>query len=36
MLAKHRFMLKLRLSKVILCELLCYIKLFELVTSDIE
>ena len=29
-------MLKLRSSKVILCELLGYIKLFEQVTSDIE
>ena len=29
-------MLKLRSSKVILCELLGYIELFELVTSDIE
>ena len=29
-------MLKLRSFKVILCELLGYIKLFELVTLDIE
>ena len=29
-------MLKLRSFKVILCELLGYITLFELVTSDIE